>query len=142
MFFISEAEDESTKPKENISARKKVQLSDDEDEENSNEKAKDNDHIGILDDNDDLERDEEDKEFTGLEEPANKEFKLGSSTDKTNTRTTHPRSNRYEIQEDDEDIADSGDVNVEEDNVFDGLDFKENEPEEKEVKNEGVEKEE
>ena len=77
-----------------------------------------------------------------MEEPANKEFKLGSSTDKTNTRTTQPRSNRYEIQEDDEDIADSGDVNVEEDNVFDGLDFKENEPEEKEVKNEDIEKEE
>ena len=33
MFFISEEEDETLKPKENISARKKVLLSDDEDEE-------------------------------------------------------------------------------------------------------------
>ena len=128
MFFISEAEDESTKPKENISARKKVQLSDDEDEETTHKESKDNDNLGILDDNDDLERDEEDKEFSGLGEPANNEFKLGGNTDKTNTRTTQPsRSNRYEIQEDDEDIADAGDVNIEEDNVFESLEVKENE---------------
>lgn len=89
MFFLSEAEDESTKPKENLSARKKkVHLSDDEDEDTPNKDEKDNDNLGILDENDDLERDEQDKEFSGLCEPLNNEFKLGGNKEKENSRTT------------------------------------------------------